>query len=38
MPTKVPESDWSIALASAAVMKLVWPESPTASTIPWMAE
>ena len=37
MPTNEPDSDWSAALASSAVMNDVWPSSPTASVRPRMA-
>ncbi len=37
MPTNVPDSDWFIALASAAVMNEVWPVSPIAVVMPWIA-
>ena len=37
MPTNVPLSDWSIALASSAVRNVVWFSSPTASVRPRIA-
>ncbi len=37
IPTNDPDSDWSAAFASSAVMKDVWPSSPTASVRPRMA-